>query len=846
MISRDKSQIGPYSGGWHSQPVNGAMLMFNHISGTNVLWRGRGTTSCRRRAPRVLQVALTNRCTRRCAYCYQERSDACLDYEFLLGLLVDASRWGVLEVAFGGGEPLLFPRLMKFLRELRAHTRLGLNLTTNGDLLSPELAADLAQLCGQVRVSVHDGARWRRAFRLLSGVETGANILVTPANLGDIELLVREAISLGAADVLLLGYKGPSAGLHLGEGELQRLERSILRMQHLPLRLDACWYPLLPNVPQLLERHTCGAADEILAITPDRKVKACSFHLDGVPVSSIDDLKAAFDNLRSSNTGDVLDGCMRSRFAAAVSGSSGDQDQMWVWHARASNNSGDCTIVGRFQEVARAQDAAKAFRELSRAHEAFLASPEGRKWYEQNDYRPQPTPPLQLFAQIHGFDWSDPEDALSWEEDGAGAPVLTAGAVGHSVVIYHPYCCGFSEKPFREYFSRCGARQFGHFWYDRPAVIVHAEGTNTAAVDEIQQHLRLVQMAKYPSEVADPPPWGKQCTDDRLASDEDRSALVASAEVLLHAGGNKLTLGLKLENTYAGAVAVEHWLRSKGFTNLGIEIDDVLSSLAQTGQPPVTPRTGVFPRAIPLNEQVRDARPEELVDLAYRYYDVPDGVEKGLAALPPQRLLYLVRDMFCRRKESGQEIGTLPLWVCQRLGADTRGWMRELWQYYLAQARFPAMQAIEALAAALPNAEAAALASAWVVSTTDRRERASRIHLLGPLQNSDLLPLIDDWWANSQPGDAVTGEWGLLASRLEVPWKTLATWLKKGRPMSLIALDAITCYIRGGLPARFVRPSRDNFEAVLADCEKTDRSPRARQVIANARQHAAVFLEIKA
>jgi hypothetical protein len=243
----------------------------------------------------------------------------------------------------------------------------------------------------------------------------------------------------------------------------------------------------------------------------------------------------------------------------------------------------------------------------------------------------------------------------------------------------------------------------------------------------------------------------------------------------------------------------------------------------------------------PVNEQVRDAKPEELVDLAYRYFDVPDEIEKGLVALPPQRLLYLARDMFYRRKQSGQEIGTLPLWVCQRLGADARGWMWDLWQYYLAQAKFPGMRAIEALAAALPNEEAAALASVWVVSATDRRERASRIHLLGSLRNPGLIPLIEEWWASSQSGDAVTGEWGLLASRLKVPWKTLAMWLKKGRPMSLIALDAITCYIRGGVPEGFIRPSQEELERVLSEFGQKDRSPRAKLMIANAREHAIVF-----
>ena len=56
-------------------------------------------------------------------------------------------------------------------------------------------------------------------------------------------------------------------------------------------------------------------------------------------------------------------------------------------------------------------------------------------------------------GKVHGFDWSADGEGLWWEEDGCGAPVLTAGAVDDSVVIYHPYCMGLPEEPFRAVFD---------------------------------------------------------------------------------------------------------------------------------------------------------------------------------------------------------------------------------------------------------------------------------------------------------------------------------------------------------------------------------------------------------
>ena len=170
---------------------------------------------------------------------------------------------------------------------------------------------------------------------------------------------------------------------------------------------------------------------------------------------------------------------------------------MWIWQARASNNSGDWTIVGRFQTVEEARRAAESLRELARAHEAFLASPEGQQWLEENDYNGSiPSPPLRLFGESHGFDWTGESDGLWWEEDGFGAPVLTAGAVGSSIVVYHPYCMALPERPFKEFFAKVGAIEFGYWQYDRPAVVARARGNNPAAIEALGEYFTLVDAAR--------------------------------------------------------------------------------------------------------------------------------------------------------------------------------------------------------------------------------------------------------------------------------------------------------------------------------------------------------------
>ena len=188
------------------QSVDGGILGFERYSGKVALLRGPTTESLRRQAPRLLQVGLLTPCNLRCSFCYRDTSAPSeLTRAFLEPLLEKADAWGVLEVAFGGGEPLIFPEFLPMLKTLQETTRLGLNFTTNGTLLNDEAITALEGLPGEVRISAYETNRYRETLTRTRHLRTGLNLMVTPANVHKIEVLILDALRCGADDVLLLG-----------------------------------------------------------------------------------------------------------------------------------------------------------------------------------------------------------------------------------------------------------------------------------------------------------------------------------------------------------------------------------------------------------------------------------------------------------------------------------------------------------------------------------------------------------------------------------------------------------------------------------------------------------------
>lgn len=181
-------------------------------------------------APETIHFSVTGRCDQACAGCFYSArpgSDVSVNdapWELYERVIYEAEQARVFQIALGGGEPLLHPRLVEMVRLARAH-RLVPNVTTNGNWLTRDLAAALKEAgLGQVQISLNGtteetNARTRPNFRwALAAIEVcrqvglrfGINFLVTRSSLEELPAVVNLGRRLGVASINLLRPKPPT------------------------------------------------------------------------------------------------------------------------------------------------------------------------------------------------------------------------------------------------------------------------------------------------------------------------------------------------------------------------------------------------------------------------------------------------------------------------------------------------------------------------------------------------------------------------------------------------------------------------------------------------------------
>lgn len=307
-LSEDDVEVPAALAGMRRYALDDALLLFDRRTGLTAVCDGPETLGLRRRAPRVVQFAITNACNLACSFCSRDASSASgwsADEAFTL--LRDLSERGVLEVAFGGGEPLAFKGFAALVRRLHDETRLAVSLTTNGTLLTDATLAALAPYVGQVRLSVYDDVDPRPLLTRLaaSRVRWGVNWLVTPARLDAVEAVALDLVARGCRDLLLLSYNGRDASMHLSRAQSDALAARVATLSRalggrVRVKLDVCWGERMEAVPQLFEARPCPAGREFVVLTSDRRVSACSFHHRTFPVASADDVLRVWHDERDA------------------------------------------------------------------------------------------------------------------------------------------------------------------------------------------------------------------------------------------------------------------------------------------------------------------------------------------------------------------------------------------------------------------------------------------------------------------------------------------------------------------------------------------------------------------
>ncbi len=265
------------------------------------------------RAPTEVHVAVTTRCPVACTACYldagPDRPGPEPGAAELKAHLAELAAMGVFEVAFGGGEGLLRDDLLDLARHARD---LGLtpNLTTSGFGLTPTRARQLAEVMGQVNISIdglgqtyRDARGWDGAERGLAavallhdaGARVGVNTLLSRPLLdrpGALEDLGRAIAAAGAREWQWLRLKPAGRGVDAYADLALRPDQHLdlwpraLALDaalDLVLRFDCALVPFLAAhdpPPELLARlgvRGCPGGHSLWARAADGAWAPCSF-----------------------------------------------------------------------------------------------------------------------------------------------------------------------------------------------------------------------------------------------------------------------------------------------------------------------------------------------------------------------------------------------------------------------------------------------------------------------------------------------------------------------------------------------------------------------------------------
>jgi MoaA/NifB/PqqE/SkfB family radical SAM enzyme len=202
--------------------------------------------------PELVSIALLNPCDLKCPFCYAPKSPHRLEPEFVIDVCRQFAAIGTLEVAFGGGEPMLYVGLGSLCRRIWMDTDLGISLTTHGHHLTEQLIDELTGCVSVIRVSIdgpepiYSALRARPLADLLlklrhvtERIPLGINTVVNEATLPVLDDLAEIVRELGAVDWLLLPETSDGAFV-LSKSEWQALDRWIEKHhEEIPLRVTA-------------------------------------------------------------------------------------------------------------------------------------------------------------------------------------------------------------------------------------------------------------------------------------------------------------------------------------------------------------------------------------------------------------------------------------------------------------------------------------------------------------------------------------------------------------------------------------------------------------------------------
>lgn len=299
-------------------------------------------------APESVHLAITHRCNYKCPSCYVDDSiENELTTAEIKVLIDNMAEMKVFQLAIGGGEPFLRDDLIGIVRYTRQKGIIP-NITTNGSLITEDIASELSGHIGQIQVSInghnrelHESAREKGSFDAVlrsmdilrkSKIHFGINTLISRDNINEIEEIIAFAVQQGAVSINLLRPKPSKLDdrwykkSKLTSEDYKTVHKAIKSvLGKYPIRITIdCALSFLMNVESTnsLQKHGiygCSGARRFLSIRPDGSAYPCSLidsYCGGNIKNGLKDVWEGFDEFRNTQLKGKCGVCETKRYCS--------------------------------------------------------------------------------------------------------------------------------------------------------------------------------------------------------------------------------------------------------------------------------------------------------------------------------------------------------------------------------------------------------------------------------------------------------------------------------------------------------------------------------------------------
>lgn len=219
---------------------------------------------------------------------------------------------------------------------------------------------------------------------------------------------------------------------------------------------------------------------------------------------------------------------------------------------------------------------------------------------------------------------------------------------------------------------------------------------------------------------------------------------------------------------------------------------------------------------------------EALLDVALTRHFIRDDVAARWRGLEPAEAVDVLEARWAG--STCREIRERVLELAALTGAPCAGFVRRAWQSWPVDVPWHAL--VEASAGCLPIDEGFPLAEAALAGLGER-DRRGAFGALGCFRTARALR-----WIEAHYSEPFTDQWGYLAAKSAFDWPTAKAWLAGGRPLSLVAIDALVtiAFPRSLVQERLAMtlaasPGEHELRASLEAAMAADPVPRVRQRI---------------